>query len=143
MYINDKSPAANGLGRLLQARRNKLQSDLPHYLRLPIIQLKCFTKNERGYNSHLNIKDFNFKEENEWRYVPEKKDIGNGLISQNKNKYLKNPKYYNNKLLPYPLRFKENDIEIIFVSNEAEKCKIIEILDEALHDRVNIYKWKT
>ncbi len=142
IYINQNSMAANGLGRLLQARRNKLNSELPKHLRLPIIQLKCFTKNERGYNSYFNQKDFNFKDENEWRFVPEKKDIGNGLISQDKSRYLKKQEEYNKKLHSWPLRFKASEIEIIFVSNSEEKSKI-ENLIPLIKDKVKIYSWKT
>lgn len=143
MYINKKSPAAKGLGRLLQARQNKLENSLPKELRLPIIQLKCFTKNEIGYNSYFGVSDFNFKAENEWRYVPDKKDIDNQLISQNKNKYLKNQKYYDDKLIPYPLKFLKDDIEVIYVSNKNEKYWLIKNLDSTIHNKIRIFTWKT
>lgn len=140
IYINQNSMAANGLGRLLQARRNKLNK-LPKELRLPIIQLKCFTKNERGYNSNLKKIDFNFKDENEWRFVPKKIDIGNGLISQDKSRYLKQPKEYNAKLLPWPLKFNKSDIEVVFVASIEEKKQIIESFP-LLNNIVKIYSWK-
>ena len=120
IYIENHSQAAKGLGALLRARQNKLHSKLPDHLRLPIMQLKCFTKNVRGHNSYFNEDDFDFKSENEWRYVPSKKDIKGNLISQHLSKYLDDPAKYNKKLEPYPLRFNTADIEKIFVSCRAE-----------------------
>lgn len=45
------------------------------------MELKCFIKNEQGYNSHFDVDDFDFKSENEWRFVPEKWEIGNNRCS--------------------------------------------------------------
>jgi len=118
-YFDKESVLAEALSKLLSARRN-IDSNLPPNLRLPIMQLKCFTKNARGYNSSLKAQDFNFAEENEWRFVPKKKDIGNGLLSQNRSTYLQNKEAHNRKLLPYPLRFKKKDISNIFVSTNEE-----------------------
>ena len=70
LYMDGNSLAAKGLATLLRARQNKLNEKLPDYLYLPIMEIKCFTKNVRGYNSHLKKKDFDFVNENEWRYVP-------------------------------------------------------------------------
>jgi hypothetical protein len=87
---------------------------------LPIIEIKCFIKNEQGFNCHFNIKDFDFKSENEWRYVPEKVEINNRFISQNVNVYEKEKEIYNEKLLRFALKFDIKDIEVVFVSNESE-----------------------
>ncbi len=124
LYIDGNSLAAKGLATLLKARQNKESSTLPKNLRLPIMEIKCFTKNVRGYNSYFKKGNFDFKNENEWRYVPRKSDIGGNLISQNQSTYLKNPERYNKKLLPYPLRFNAKDIEMIFVATKSEATKI-------------------
>lgn len=141
LYISDDSIAAKGLSSLLKARQNQESSKLPDNLRLPIMEIKCFTKNVCGYNSFLNDVNFDFKRENEWRYVPEKKDIGNGYISLDRSKYKKDQSYYNNKLKPYPLKFKLSEIEIIFVSNKYERNVIIQEFNIE-NDKIRIGKWR-
>jgi hypothetical protein len=143
LYVESTSQAAKGLGVLLKARQNKLNSvKLPSKLRLPIMQLKCFTKNVSGYNSFLEKNDFDFKSENEWRYVPYKKDIGGNLISQHMNKYLEDPAKYNKKLEKYPLRFNAEDIKMIFVSSKVEIVSVSKALkiDKQIIKKSN---WKT
>lgn len=76
LYIDGNSLAAKGLATLLKARQNKMDKNLPKHLRMPIMEIKSFTKNVRGYNSYLKEDNFNFQYENEWRYVPRKSDIG-------------------------------------------------------------------
>lgn len=141
IYINQNSIAANGLASLLKARRNRQDSKLPDKLRLPIMQLKCFTKNEQGYNSHLQVENFNFKNESEWRFVPNKKDIGNGLISQNKSKYKANKDFYNNKLLPYPFKFNVEDIEVVYIEHETELNEL-KILYPLIESKIKISNWR-
>lgn len=142
LYIDGNSLAAKGLATLLKARQNKMNSALPKYLRLPIMEIKCFTKNVRGYNSYLKQENFDFKNENEWRYVPRKSDIGGFLISQNQSTYLKNQDWYNAKLLPYPLKFNASDIEIVFV---ATKDEVAQISREFSIDssKIQVSNWKT
>ncbi len=142
LYIDGNSLAAKGLESLLRARQNKETSHLPKHLRLPIMEIKCFTKNVRGYNSYLNQHDFNFKSENEWRYVPKKSDIDGNLISQSKSTYLKNPDKYNKKVEPFPLHFGPSDIEAVFVSNSSE-ISVIAKLFPIGRNRIQVSKWKT
>ena len=142
IYIESSSQAAKGLGELLRARQNKLSSKLPDHLRLPIMQLKCFTKNAKGYNSGLDKSNFDFKTENEWRFVPTKKQIGGKLISQNLSKYLDNPQFYNKKLEYYPLKFNFTDIVTVFVENHSEKLELIKKTN--LSDKqIKLANWKT
>lgn len=144
IYINPISMAANGLGTLLRSRRNKIKNVLPNDLKLAIIKIKCFTKNETGYNSHLKIKNFNFKNENEWRFVPEKNEIGNGLISQDKSKYRKSEetkKMYNAKLLKFPLKFSLQAINKIYVKNQSEVEKLSKAFPK-LKTQIEISRWK-
>lgn len=126
LYVEKTSQVAQGLSKLLEARQGKIKSMFfPFQLRMPVIQLKCFTKNVRGYNSHFDVDDFDFKTENEWRYVPTKKKIGGNLISQNYSTYDKNREEHNRKLLDYPLPFNIDDLQCVFVSNKEEK-KLLE-----------------
>jgi len=140
LYFDKASVLADALAKLLKARQNKEDSKLPDNLRLPIITIKCFTKNAQGYNSALKIDNFNFAEEREWRFVPNKKDIDDALISQNRSTYLKNKAAHNRKLLPFPLRFTSNDVSRIFVATDGE-AKILE--EKGIEkDKISLSKWK-
>ena len=106
LYIEKNSQAAKGLGNLLKARQGKFKSvSLPNDLRLPIMQLKCFAKNVKGYNSSLKKDDYDFTKENEWRYIPYKKDINGNYISIDLSKYEENQSMHNEKIEDYPLKF--------------------------------------
>jgi len=142
LYIDENSLAAKGLEKLLRARQNKENSKLPDNLRLPIMEIKCFTKNVRGYNSYFNQDNFYFKIENEWRYVPRKSDIDGKLISQNQSTYIKKQDFYNKKLEPYSLKFIDSDIENIFVSREDEITLIAEEFSIDI-EKIQVSVWKT
>ena len=142
IYVDGNSLAAKGLATLLKARQNKMREELPKYLRLPIMEIKCFTKNVRGYNSYLKKEGFDFKNENEWRYVPRKSDIDGCLISQNQSTYLKNRDRHNKKLLPFPFKFKMPDIEMIFVAKN-EEIPIVSNDFSIDPSKVQLSKWKT
>lgn len=139
MYIEQKSDVANALSNLLLYRRKLTKG---HPLRLPIMTIACFTKNAIGHNSHPKYgqNNFLFKSENEWRYVPTKKDIGNGYISESRSTFNKNPEKYNDNLKEYPLKFKITDILRIYCDTEQER-KEIENLFPDLKDKVTIAQW--
>lgn len=123
VYIEQKSQLSTALNTLLKARRDKkLYGDLS----LSIILIKCYTKNLIGYNSKLKVKNFNFKDENEWRYVPLKKEIEGNFISINRKDYVNKIDYYNDLISKYSLKFKEIDIQKIYVENQEEKNIIYE-----------------
>lgn len=124
LYLDKNSTVANALTQLLKARRDKTETQLTSPVKLSIMTIKCFTKNAVGYNSYFGIKDFNFKTEKEWRFVPTKPDINNNLISQTKSVYDKRPNYYNDKLKAYPLKFKNSEIDYIFVETKIQQDEI-------------------
>lgn len=126
LYLDRDSHVAEALSDLLKARRKNAKKALSPNVRLSIITIKCFTKNAVGYNSFFKMKNFNFKEEKEWRYVPKKTDIGDSLISQTKSKYDKAPNFYNSKLDKYPLKFAKTDIQWVFVINEHQRHEVAE-----------------
>jgi hypothetical protein len=138
IYLTNDSLAALGLGKLLRAR--KVRDTIPKELRLPIMQIKCFTKNEKGYNSALKDKEFEFKMENEWRYVPSKKLIGNNLISMDKSKYKKNRKKFNDKLLNYSLKFYISEIATVYVRDEQETEILVNDLRIPM-DMIRVSPW--
>jgi Putative abortive phage resistance protein AbiGi, antitoxin len=143
LYIDKNSLLAQSLTDLLKARRIKDNADqLPSNVRLSIMNIKCFTKNAVGYNSHFKIDDFDFKNEFEWRYVPEKSNINNNYISESRSTYLKNKKKYDQNLEPFPLKFTIEDIKYIFVAKESEKNEIAEKYSIE-KDKIRISRWET
>ena len=143
LYVSENSTAAKGMKELLVARRIKLlDKKLDPKLRLAIMEIKCFIKNERGYNSKTNNPEFDFKSENEWRFVPQKKEIKNYLISQNQSTYLSDKKKHNQKLEKFPLKFELTDLKVVYVSNVKERNEIIKLIGVA-PKIVEIAIWKT
>ncbi|WP_461787844.1 abortive infection system antitoxin AbiGi family protein [Pedobacter sp.] len=124
LYLDRNSHVANALSLLLKARRKNAEVELAANVKLSIMTIKCFTKNSIGYNSYFRMKNFDFKIEKEWRYVPTKADIGNNLISRNKKQYDEKPKFYNDKIEKFPLEFSLNDIECLFVETEDQRKEI-------------------
>ena len=142
LYVDKNSLIANSLADLLAARRKNAKTQLAPNIKLAIMTIKCFTKNTNGYNSYFKVDNFDFKSENEWRYVPTKKQIDGKLISQTKSKYLARPDYYNNQLKDYSLIFSVKDIECIFVSTEQQRQVILKLISID-RDKVKISKWST
>ena len=140
-YVEKNSQAAIGLSKLLEARQKNGKDTIPKRLRLPIMQIKCFTKHETGHNSYFNEDNFCFKSENEWRYVPTKNQIGGGYISLNKNTFLKKKDFYNNKLKPYPLKFEANDVIALYVQTEKQKSLLSKKYPH-LTNVIDLAKWK-
>lgn len=142
LYVSDTSIAAKGMNELLKARRKKTgNSKLQGKLRLAIMEVKCFMKNETGFNSKTKDKKFDFKSENEWRFVPQKSEIDNYLISQNQSTYINNKEKHNKKLEPFSLKFKFEDLVAIYVENESEQSLIAKMT--GINERViKISKWR-
>jgi len=142
LYLDTNSTVANALTHLIRARRKNTKVELAPQIRLSIITIKCFTKNSIGYNSKIKMKNFNFRSEKEWRFVPTKSQIGNKRISVTKRFYDKNPDKYNSQLIPFPLKFTKKDIKFIFVGSETQRDEISKNFD---FDKKNIKisKWST
>lgn len=137
-YVEKNSPVAQGLVSLLLARQ---RGKLPSNLRLSVIQLKCFTKHVYGYNSYFHTDNFDFKAENEWRFVPSAKQIGGNRISENYSTYKKFEDKYNRRLEPYALKFFNNDIKYVYVQNESEKEHLVKSLGLP-PTQVKLAEWK-
>jgi hypothetical protein len=142
-YVSDSSVAAKGMRDLLVLRRKKKSGDkLSSKIRLAIMEVKCFMKNESGFNSYTKDKKFDFKSENEWRYIPRKDSIDNYLISQNQSTFIKNKEKHNKKLEKFPLIFLLKDIVYVFAPTETEKKRIIELTGINI-EKVKISEWRT
>jgi len=142
LYLDRDSYVAKALADLLKARRKNAIVELAPHVKLSIITIKCFTKNAIGYNSYFNLENFNFKAEKEWRYVPQKSDIGNNLVSQTKRLYDKRPGYYNTKLEKFSLKFTFNDIEHIFVETSKQRAELVHTFGLS-KNIIKISNWKT
>lgn len=137
-YVEKNSPVAQGLVSLLRARQ---RGKLPPNLNLSVIQLKCFTKHVYGYNSYFHTDNFDFKAENEWRFVPSNEQIGGNKISENYSTYKKFEAKYNNRLKPYALKFANKDIKYVYVQNETEKEHLVKLLGLS-PSQVKLAAWK-
>ncbi|HGJ5892396.1 MAG TPA: abortive infection system antitoxin AbiGi family protein [Arsenophonus apicola] len=137
-YIEKNSPAALGLIALLRSRQ---VGTLPKHLRLPVIQLKCFIKHVSGYNSYFGEEDFDFKYENEWRFVPTIQQIKGGRISLDFSKYNEDKIKYNEKIAPYALRFFLANIRYIYVENESQRQKLTSLFGLSA-EKVVLATWK-
>ena len=142
MYVEKNSQAAVGIATLLKARQKHGKDAIPKNLRLPIMQVKCFIKHETGYNSYFKCNDFCFKNENEWRYVPTKKQIEGAYISLNKTTFYSDKEKHNKKLQPFPLNFDYSDINSIYVKTD-EDVKTINTKFKQLPFEVKLSKWQT
>lgn len=142
LYINKNSLVAKSLGDLLKARRKNAKVQLSPKVRLSIMMIKCFTKNERGYNSRFSDYNFNFKSENEWRYVPAKAEIDGKFVSENTKTYEKRKDYYNQQMEKYSLKFDTKDIAYIFVetNEQAEEVRNLFSIDSK---KIKISNWNT
>lgn len=139
-YLEINSPQAYELAKLLIFRRKLAKYKSKNKIRLKIMKVKCFTKNAVAYNSFLK-KEFEFKKENEWRFVPTKKQINGGYISESRSKYISNRISYNKRLKNHPLKFNINDVKILFVNSNEE----IEILNSNFKlqlSKIKIRNWK-
>jgi hypothetical protein len=105
------------------------------------MQLKCFTKHVYGVNSHFDCDNFDFKVENEWRYVPTKAEIGGNYISLNQKTYKNNDKKYDNRLIPYSLKFAFDDIKFVYTTTEQQREIIAEKFDIPLC-KIKISSWQ-
>ncbi|CAH6679929.1 hypothetical protein AI2937V1_1837 [Klebsiella oxytoca] len=137
-YIDKNSPVALGLIALLRSRQLK---KLPRSLRLPVIQLKCFTKHVYGYNSYFSSNDYDFEYEKEWRYVPTTEQIKKNLISINLSAYERRKDFYNNKIKNFSLKFSYDDVRCIYVQNEYERNKIM-LISKFTEGQVIIAPWR-
>lgn len=143
LYINDSSVAAKGMRELLVSRRKKIDDKrLPPKIRLAIMEVKCFMKNEIGYNSYTGDREFDFKSENEWRYVPRKTSIDNFFISENQSTYKNNKIKYNRIVEKHPLKFDLGDIKYLYLPSINEQMEISNYfgIDKS---KIKISSWRT
>lgn len=137
LYLESNSKITNSITQLLSDRRSD-ETKFTDKQKLDIIRIKCFSKNYKGFNSHLKMNDYNFYNEREWRYVPDKKEIGNNLIAIHKSIFEKNKNNYNDKIKDFRLNFKHSNISFIIVNTQREVSDMVTFLKTEYKDKFNL-----
>jgi hypothetical protein len=119
LYLEKNSTPAKALASLLRARQGK-NGDFPDHLRLPVMQIRCFVKNAKGKNKKAGSKEFDFRSEREWRFVPSHDQVGGSRISQNQSYYDKHYKKLNDDMWLHKVSFTLKDVAQIYVPHAAE-----------------------
>lgn len=141
LYVDGSSQVALALKKLLRARQGNEAFSFPDELRLSVMQLKCFTKNTKGFNSYFEQEDFKFYEENEWRFVPTLSELSGAYISQNLSTYENNKLKHELKLSGQVLDFELKDIKKVYVQNKSEITDLIKVLGDSI--KVEVSSWTT
>jgi len=76
----------------------------------------------------INIKNYRFADEKEWRYVPSKKDA-HMIIKKEIYQLYKDQ--VNNKIKHLRLKFEPKDIKYLIIDNDAEIPELIDFLCKA------------
>lgn len=126
LYIEKKSSIAKSLSRIIKMIRKDMEPEL----KTDILRLKSFTKNYSGdiTINDKDIIDYKFYNEREWRFVPQKEDIGNNPFSISTSKYIKDKDKYNDTIKDYRLKFAPKDISYIIVKKTSEIPDLIDFL---------------
>lgn len=129
LYLDKQSSITKTLGDFLKERRNKT-SNLSVDQRNKILRIKCFTKNYSGLlkRKSVEIADYKFYDEREWRLVPESKDLKGAKFSIHMKDYEKDKKKYNESISGIRYKFSPKDISYIIVEKNSEIPKVIKVL---------------
>lgn len=126
LYIEKKSSIAESLSKIIKMVRDDIEPEL----KMDIFRLKAFTKNYSG-NITVNNKDiidYKFYNEREWRYIPQKEEVGNVPLSISTSRYIKEKDIFNNSIKDYRLQFSPKDISYIIVKKTSEIPDLIKFL---------------
>ena len=136
IYIDDQSLIANSIYELINERRNK-KSNLTAKQKREILQIKSYAKNYSGplKRGGIDVPDYKFYDEREWRLVPDKETLNNNKFSIGLKYYEKNKEKYNNKLSRCRLRFQAEDISYIIVKKTSQIPKMISFLKKEHSDK--------
>ena len=131
LYIDEGSSISKTLGELLIERRNA-NSNLTVDQRNKILRIKSFTKNYSGLlkRKGIEIIDYKYYDEREWRFVPESKVLAGAKFSIHLKDYLKEKDKFNNQIADIRIKFKAHDITYIIVEKTNEIPKLIKVLKE-------------
>jgi len=135
LYLESNSEATKALGRLLEDRRNK-KGNLTLEQEMDILRLKCFVKNYSGplKRKDLNILDYRFYNEREWRLVPNRKQLDGQKFSITMSEYNRKKEQYNKKIAHLRFKFNPEDISYIIVEHSKEIPQMIAFLKKQFNN---------
>ncbi|HMJ46667.1 MAG TPA: abortive infection system antitoxin AbiGi family protein [Ferruginibacter sp.] len=139
LYIDTDSRIGDALDNM-QEKFEKAKDVIPPEAFNVILMTKCFSKNYKGplKRGKINIPDYKFYDEREWRFVPTREDIQNEKISIMADVYEKDKDLYNNKLANYRYTFNHDDISYLIVKSTDEIPDMIEFLRNTFYKTLKI-----
>ena len=136
LYIDKNSLFANSLLELIKERRKK-NTNLTRKQGLEILQIKSYAKNYSGSlkKNKVDIPNYRFYDEREWRLVPSNTTLDSAPFSVNLTEYREDKKKYNDRISNFRVEFTPKDISYIIVNKTTEIPKMIKFLREELSDK--------
>jgi len=136
LYLESKSSISKTIGHLLEHRRQS-ESNLTDEQKADILRIKCFSKNYSGHLKRRNVdlENYRFYDEREWRLVPEKKMLNGASFSVSLTSYKSGKDAYNERLSDIRIDFKPKDISYIIVDKTSEISKVIKLLRSEYAER--------
>ncbi len=102
---------------------------------LALVDIFRYIKNYEGElirNGESIVKNYRFSDEREWRYCPNKKELGGSeYFINDDNDYKLNKSKFNSKLSSLRLQFTPDDITYIIIKNDSEILEFIRHLETA------------
>jgi hypothetical protein len=135
LYIEKDSRIGDAIDKM-QDKFKTAKEAVPTEAFNVILMTKCFSKNYRGplKRGEIDIEDYKFYDEREWRFVPTMEDIDNTSISIDVKEYEKDKDHYNNKLAKYRYTFNHDDISYLIVKSTKEIPILIEFLKTTFYN---------
>ncbi|PRZ19381.1 abortive infection system antitoxin AbiGi family protein [Flavobacterium granuli] len=129
LYIDSNSLFAKSLHELIKERRKK-DTNLTSSQARNILKIKAYAKNYSGHlkRKSVDISNYKYYDEREWRLVPESSKMNNATFSLDLASYNKSKETYNEKISDCRFTFKSNDISYIIVEHTSEIPKMINVL---------------
>jgi len=129
LYIDSNSLFAKSLYELIKERR-KTDTNLTSIQASQILQIKAYAKNYSGHlkRKSVDIPNYKYYDEREWRLVPESSKMNNATFSLDLARYTKSKDEYNDKISDCRFTFKSNDISYIIVEHTSEIPQMINVL---------------
>ena len=136
LYLESKSLISKTIGELLVERR-KTNTKLTAAQKSSILHIKSFTKNYCGplKRKSVDVKDYRFYDEREWRLVPDKSTLGTAKFSINLKDYVADKDKYNEMVSKLRFKFTAKDISYIIVDKTSEIPQIIKLLKTEYYDK--------
>lgn len=136
VYIDENSLIGESIYELIEERR-KNRTNLTKKQKREILQIKSYAKNYSGHlkRKGVDMRDYKFYDEREWRLVPDKKTLNDNNFSISLNFYKKDKDKYNKNIDDCRIEFDISDVSYIIVKKTSEIPKMIEFLKKEFKDK--------